>query len=143
MMKRTLIISGFLLLLGTMLHAQTLIGMTKEEVAEKVKNEYKEFRKDESVIRQTFNYLKFVNRMKTKTWIIYFDDQDICRSWKLVCDYADLNDMMEELNNKYKKTGDSLWEYPAGKDMIQVELIKQEWYFTIRESRKEQTGGKS
>jgi len=45
--------------------------------------------------------------------------------------------MLEELNSKYKVAGQSLWEYEAGADTIRVELIKQEWYFTVRESRKD------
>jgi hypothetical protein len=136
-MKTRLIISGYLLALGTLLHAQTVIGLSKEEVEKKVKNEYREFRKDESVVRQRFNYLKYVNGMRTRTWIIYFTDEDTCKSSKLVCDYADYNEMLEDLNSKYTAVGQSLWEYTAGIDTIQVELIKQEWYFTVRESGKE------
>jgi hypothetical protein len=136
-MKTRLIISGYLLALGTLLHAKTVIGLSKEEVEKKVKNEYREFRKDESVVRQRFNYLKYVNGMRTRTWIIYFTDEDTCKSSKLVCDYADYNEMLEDLNSKYTAVGQSLWEYTAGIDTIQVELIKQEWYFTVRESSKE------
>jgi uncharacterized protein (DUF169 family) len=136
-MKAKLIISGYLLLLGALLNAQTMIGLSKEEVAEKVKKEHREFRKDDSVIRQRFNYLKYVNSMRTRTWIIYFTDDNVCKSSKLVCDYADYNEMLEELNSKYKVAGQSLWEYEAGADTIRVELIKQEWYFTVRESRKD------
>ncbi len=35
-----------------------------------------------------------------------------------------------------QQSGEYLWEYQLDSDTIQVELIKQEWYFTIRETKK-------
>ena len=142
-MRRILIISAIILALGTLAHAQTMIGLSKEEVTVKMKKEHRKFRKDNSVVKQRFNYLKYVNGLRTRTWIIYFTDEDICRTHKLVCDYSDYDEMLEGLDEKYSKSGDLLWEYVAGPDTIQVELIKQEWYFTIRESRKQATDGKA
>ena len=139
-MKNRLIICGIILGFGALLNAQTMIGMTKEDVAEKVKKQYREFRKDDSVIKQRFNYLKYVNGMRTRTWILYFTDEDICKTSKLICDYSEYNEELEKLNFGYEKTGDSMWEYAVKRDTIQVELIKQEWYFTIRESRKPGAG---
>ena len=139
-MKYKLIIFGIILGFGTLLNAQSMIGLSKEVVLEKVKKEHREFRKDASVIKQQFNYLKYVNGMRTRTWIIYFTDEDICRTSKLVCDYSEYNEELEKLNNNYEKTGDSLWEYTLDNVTIQVELIKLEWYFTIRETRKPEAG---
>lgn len=139
-MKNRLIICVIILGLGAMLNAQSVVGMSKEDVKEKVKKEHRNFRKDDSVIKQRFNYLKYVNGMRTRTWIIYFTDEDICKTSKLVCDYSEYNEELEKLNFAFEKTGESVWEYPVGKDTIQIELIKQEWYFTIRETRKQGAG---
>ena len=134
-MKNRLIICVIILGLGAMLNAQSVVGMSKED-----KKEHRNFRKDDSVIKQRFNYLKYVNGMRTRTWIIYFTDEDICKTSKLVCDYSEYNEELEKLNFAFEKTGESVWEYPVGKDTIQIELIKQEWYFTIRETRKQGAG---
>ena len=139
-MKNRLIICVIILGLGAMLNAQSVVGMSKEDVKEKVKKEHRNFRKDDSVIKQRFNYLKYVNGMRTRTWIIYFTDEDICKTSKLVCDYSEYNEELEKLNFAFEKTGESVWEYPVGMDTIQIELIKQEWYFTIRETRKQGAG---
>lgn len=136
MMKRLFIIAG-ILAAGFTLGAQSLIGLPKEEVAEMVKKSHREFRRDASVIRQKFNYLKYVNGIRTKTWILYFTDGDTCKTTKLVCDYAELDDVVEDINARYDQVNDSLWTYQAAAGTIQVELIRQEWYFTIRETRKE------
>ncbi len=135
-MKRILLITGIIVGFGFMLNAQTMVGLSKEEVTEKVKKDHRKFRKDASVIKQRFNYLKYVNGIRTKTWILYFTEGDTCKTSKMICDYAELNDVVGEINEMYEQKNDSIWEYPSGSELIQVELIRQEWYFTIRETRK-------
>ena len=135
-MKFKLIISTILLTACFMANSQSLIGLPKEEVKAIVKKDHKEFRQDHSVIKQEFNYLKYVNGIRTRTWILYFTDEDICRTSKLVCDYNEFDDVLEDLTSAYAKVGDSLWEYILDNDTIQISLVKLEWYFTVRESRK-------
>ncbi len=136
-MKLKVIIPVILLSVCTLVKAQSMIGMTKLEIQERVKREYKEFRKDNTVVKQRFNYLKYVNGMRTRTWILHFTDEDICKTSKLVCDYSEFDEVLEELTFEFQKVGDSQWEYIQDADTFQVSLIKQEWYFTLRETRKE------
>ncbi len=68
----------------------------------------------------------------------YFNDEDICRTSKLVCDYSDYNNMLEDINSKYRNTGELQWEFQVDSDTITVELVKLEWYFTIKETKKKQ-----
>jgi hypothetical protein len=131
-----LLATAFLLLAFFPLNAQSMIDLTKEEVRELVQERYKEFRRDKSVVNQRFNYLKYVNGLRTRTWIFYFTREDVCRSTKLVCDYGEFDKVQEELNSAYHKAGESLWNYLLGGDTIQVTLTRQEWYFTVREARK-------
>ena len=121
---------------GLSLYGQTMIDLTKEEVLVKVKEKHREFRRDNSVVNQRFNYLKYVNGLRTRTWILYFTDEDICRSTKLVCDYGEYDEVMDELNKTYEKVDDSQWAYLLNRDTVQVTLERQEWYFTVREARK-------
>jgi hypothetical protein len=118
------------------LKGQPMIGMTKEEVLVNVKNSHREFRRDNSVVKQSYNYLKYVNGLKTRTWILYFTDEDICRSTKMVCDYGEFDEVLEELNKEYEKVEESVWAYKLKDDTVQVTLTRQEWYFTVREARK-------
>lgn len=132
-----IVLTGVLFLLaGYALQGQTMIDLTKEEVRTKVKEKHREFRRDNSVVNQQFNYLKYVNGMKTRTWILYFTEEDICRSTKLVCDYGEYDKVMDELNKAYEKVAESRWAYLVNRDTIQVTLLRQEWYFTVREARK-------
>ena len=130
-------ISGIGLVIGTLISAQTMVGLPKEEVAVIVKTDHKQFRKDNSVVKQHFNYLKYVNGIRTRTWILYFTDQDICKTSKLVCDYSEFDEVVEDLSESFEKVGDSIWEFTQDGDTFEVILTKQEWYFTVRETRKE------
>jgi hypothetical protein len=114
---------------------QSMIDLTKEEVSVIVKNMHKEYRRDNSVVKQQYNYLKYVNGLRTRTWIIYFTEKDICKSTKMVCDYSEFDNVLEELNNAYVKVGEWEWEYKLKRDTIHVALTRQEWYFTVREAR--------
>ncbi|RLD54599.1 MAG: hypothetical protein DRI97_11200 [Bacteroidetes bacterium] len=121
---------------GASLKGQSMIDLTKEEVRVMVKEKHMEFRRDKSVVNQRFNYLKYVNGLRTRTWIIYFTDEDICRSSKLVCEYGEYDEVLEDLNEAHEKVGESEWSYDLNGDSIQVILARQEWYFTVREARK-------
>ena len=132
-----IVLTGVLLFFaGLSLDGQTMIDLTKEEVLVMVKEKHREFRRDNSVVNQRFNYLKYVNGMRTRTWILYFTDADICRSTKLVCDYGEYDEVMDELNKTYEKVDESQWAYLLNRDTVQVTLVRQEWYFTVREARK-------
>ena len=130
------IAAGLLMFAGSPLKGQSMIDLTKEEVRVMVKNKHMEFRRDKSVVNQRFNYLKYVNGLRTRTWILYFTDEDVCRSTKLVCDYGEYAEVLDELNESYEKVGESEWSYQLEHDTIHVILARQEWYFTVREARK-------
>ena len=131
-----LVLAAVLLFAGSLLKGQSMIDLTKEEVRVRVKDSHMEFRRDKSVVNQRFNYLKYVNGLRTRTWIIYFTEEDICRSTKLVCDYGEYDEVLEELNDDHEKVGESVWAYQLDEDSIHVTLVRQEWYFTVREARK-------
>ncbi len=110
-----------------------LIGMTKEDIKELVKREYRDFAVDNSIVKQQFNYLKYVNGRQTITWIIYFSDDDICTSTKKVCDYIEYDFVLDALNEYCKKQGKLTWECSSdGQDYI-VSLVEQDWYFTMQQ----------
>ena len=138
MLLRTVILLIFIAA-STLLQAQhdTFIGKTKEEVRSIVKNDYREFGQDNSIVRQQFNYIKYVNASQSITWIIYFNDADVCRSTKKVCDYIEYDDVLKALDAQYKRTGDMQWEYTSGEAAIEVLMKEEDWYFTVREQRKQ------
>jgi hypothetical protein len=131
-MSLRLIIFGTVLSTLVNAGAQNVLGLTKEEVKAVIKSEYQDFSLDHTIVKQQFNYLKFVNGSSTKTFIVYFDVEDIAKSAKMVCDYAEYDFVRDDLNAQYKKTGDNEWVYPLERRNIAVVLTEQDWYFTVR-----------
>ena len=136
MLSPYILFLALLLFAGSVLKGQSMIDLTKEEVRVLVKNKHKEFRRDNSVVNKRFNYLKYVNGLRTRTWIFYFTDEDICKSIKMVCDYGEHDKVLEDLNDSYEKVGESEWAYELRGDSVHVSLTRQEWYFSVREARK-------
>lgn len=137
-MKLKWIIPGIILLLCNTIDAQPLIGMEKVEVQNVIKKERKEFRVDKTIVKQQFNYLKYVNNFNTLTLIVFFSDEDICTKTKLICDYSEYDFILSDLNKTCRIQSDSTWEYDHEGSTYLVTLEKQEWYFIIREVLKEQ-----
>ena len=110
-----------------------MIGMTKDDVQALVKKEYRDFATDNSIVRQQFNYLKYVNGRQTVTWIIYFSDDDICTSAKRVCDYTEYDFVLDALDDACKKVDKQTWKCRSGRKGYIVSLVEHDWYFTVQQ----------
>lgn len=134
MLLRTVIL-GFIFAASSLVQAQhdSFIGKTKEQVRDLLKTEFREFGPDNSIVKQQFNYLKYINGSQTITWIFYFTDEDVCRSTKKVCDYIEYDDVLKELDAQYERTGDMEWEFQSEGKPVQLLLKEEDWYFTVRE----------
>lgn len=137
-MKLRILISGLVMLAIIQGKSQSVIDLPKDEVKLVIKKDYKKLSPDRTIVKQHWNYLKYVNRSQTVTFIIYFSDDDIATSSKMVCDYAEYDFVLDDLNEKYKKVGKRRWEHERDGITYRIDLKEEEWYFTVREKRKEQ-----
>jgi hypothetical protein len=133
-MKTGLIILVFIIGLSSTLPAQSLVGLGKEEVKVVMLQKKKNFRIDKTIVRQQFNYLKYVNNLHTKTFIILFSKDDICTKTKMVCDYSEYDKLVEKLNETYEVVNDTAWKYNFEEMNYLISLEKLEWYFVLRET---------
>jgi hypothetical protein len=117
-----------------MLPAQHFIGLNKEETTELARKSG--FYKDNMLVNQKFNYLKFVNSADTKTLIVFFSDEDISTHTRTVCDYSEYDYVKKDLDLNYRVVADTLWEYEKEKQEYEVTLEEKEWYFVIRTKKK-------
>jgi len=131
------IIAVLILATGATVASQSLIGLPKEEVSRRVSMYHRDFRRDNLVVSQHFNYLKYVNGTRSRTWILYFTDEDNCHLSKLVCDYEEYDDVLDDLNSRYLKVDEFVWEHQQEQWVNRITLTKQEYYFTVREVRME------
>ena len=96
-----LISIALLFSLSGLLEAQPVIGMSKEELKVFMKEKHRGFRLDNSVVKQRFNYLKYVNGLRTRTRIFYFSEEDICKTSKQVCEYGEFDRIKWLLRNSW------------------------------------------
>ncbi|MCF8226199.1 MAG: hypothetical protein K9J30_10000 [Bacteroidales bacterium] len=115
----------------------SFIGLTKPEVKQLLKKDYQGFKPDRRVIKQKFNYLKYINSNETITWILYFKENDICSSTKKICDYAEYDFVLDELNAKYESAGEMEWKYKHEGNVYSIKVTELDWYFVVRETMME------
>lgn len=130
-MRISIIILWLVVFVHDTCHGQHLIGVDKNSMVNIVRKEMKGFNTDNSIRNQSFNYLKFINTAGTKTLFVFFDDKDICTNTRLVCDYGELEFVLNDLNQKYTLLSENNWKYTFKDETFLVNLEKKEWYFNV------------
>ncbi len=127
------IIMTFLVFMHALLliNGQNFIGMHKDNIADALKQDYPDFRLDNTKVNNTYNYLKFVDNISEQTILFFLSDDDVCIYVRWISDYANLNDMIGMLNRKYRKNGEKSWIYSQNGKRYVVTLEEEEWYFTV------------
>lgn len=118
-----------LLLVAIKVDSQHLIGLTKNEVLQKMQET--SFVVDNSARNTTFNYIKYVDRIEEKTFLVFLSDKDVCTSTKLMSDFSSLKATLSEFNKKYKKKSSTEWEYKLDGITYKVTLKKDEWFYSV------------
>jgi hypothetical protein len=132
-----LFISTLLLLVCFSLLGQNFVGLPKTEIIKIMNKTNPGFDLDEGAVNNTYKYLKYVDKFNEETWLFFLSDKDICTKSKLMSDYSNLNNRLKYLNEQYKKAGNMKWIYIDNKGVTyMVDLVKEEWYFTIVTSKK-------
>jgi hypothetical protein len=130
-MQRIPAVLFFLLLFPLSGTAQQVIGLPKEEVMKVIQEEYKNFALDNTSKNITFNYLKYIDKLNEQTLLCMLSEKDICTSVKLISDYMNLEERIDELNRLGTRLNDSTWTYLHNKQKFVVKLKKEEWFFSL------------
>ena len=111
--------------------SQNFIGMAPEQIAAVIKSDYPQFKIDKNAVNNTYNYLKYVDKISEQTVLFFLSDKNTCTYVRWMSDYSNLNELLGMLNNKYKKTGINTWTYSDKGENYTVKMEEEEWYFTI------------
>lgn len=110
---------------------QNFIGMQPQAIAAVLKSEYPQFKLDKSAVNHSYKYVKYVDKISEQTILFFLSDDEHCTYVRWMSDYSNLNDMIEKLNKKYKKTGENTWTYAEKGGNYTVKMEEEEWYFTV------------
>jgi hypothetical protein len=120
-----------LLQTGFVADAPHFIGMDKNDIVEEMRTDHHDFVRDDTFVNRSFNYLKFVDRYNERTLLFFLTEEDLCTSIRLMCDYADIDVTLEELNSSFHKLNDSTWFSSSEGNHYRVSLDKGEWFYTV------------
>ena len=112
------------------------IGKTKSEIISLMQKNNPGFDLDEGAVNTTYKYIKFVDKYNEETYLFFLNEKDECTFTKLMSDYSNMKLRTAELDKMYKKAGDTKWIYVEKGTVYIIELIKEEWYFTILMKKK-------
>ncbi|MCD6565642.1 MAG: hypothetical protein J7K53_06830 [Bacteroidales bacterium] len=134
-MNRIIVIS-FLILLSGACKSQNLIGYHSDDIKKIMRETQNEFRLNNDTKNEYYNYLKYENRLGTKTFLFFLSENDTCKYTKLMCDHSELKKTLKMLNENYKPVNENIWNEEKNNEKYTVTLKKEQWYFTIITRRK-------
>ena len=129
-MNRIILISFLLLIAGTGI-SQTLVGYHSDDIKKIMRETQNEFRLNDNTKNEYYNYLKFENRFGTKTFLFFLSENDTCTYTKMMCDYSNLKETLEMLNEKYQMVNENKWIEEKNGDKFNISLERENWYFTL------------
>lgn len=110
---------------------QNLIGYKMSDIRNYMKEHQKNMVFQGITFNNTFRYLKYADRSQMQTLFFFLSADSLCRSVRLVCDKSLKDKKMEELNAKYRKVGDNLWEEEKDGKRYAIDLKDENWTFNI------------
>lgn len=123
--------SGLFTLNSNSLFSENFIGQSKTEIVKSVNDKYKTFKLNRAFVNNTFNYLKYEDRIREITVLFFLTDNNKCKMIRIMSDYSNLRDLKEELDNNYTSKEENLWEYNFDGTEYTVEMLEGDWFFTI------------
>lgn len=116
---------------GNHVYSQNFIGMKKDDIISHMKDSQKNLKLNTSAVNPHYNYLKYEDRINEITVLFFLSEEDVCTLIRKMCDYSNINDVVSELDEKYKAEGKNKWYYTdKGKKYIVV-LTEEDWFFTV------------
>jgi len=126
-------ISGFFTIES---YSQNFIGMHKTEIIAVMKESQKNFKLNTSYVNPHYNYLKYEDPINEITILYFLTDKDECKLIRKMYDYSNINDVENELNEKYTKVEKNKWEFRQLLQKYSVELTEGDWFFTVTIKKK-------
>ncbi|MEA1896035.1 MAG: hypothetical protein U9N53_00065 [Bacteroidota bacterium] len=131
-MKQLLfILIGLFLLTAYPVFGQEFVGVHADSIKQLMRTTHNDLSLNTSSINKYYNYLKYEDRIGSRTFLIFLDEEDICTFYKEIYDYSFHKKVIKDLNNHYVNIGDTLWTDEVGNGILSKKLQKNEWFFSV------------
>lgn len=120
-----------LLLFSATAGAQNFIGLNERKVKRAMATEKPMFSLDERRNNDKYRFLRYQSDDETETWIIFFDEEGLCKGVRVTCDTIYLDQKRKEFNQLYTLTGDDSWTKSVNDQQVNIDLRNEKWFLTI------------
>ena len=126
-----LILISFFWMTAFQVEGQGFVGMHADSVKLLMKVEHEDFSLNTTSTNKYYSYLKYEDRIGTQTFLIFLDDENICKYYKEIYDYSLQKQVIKDLNNRFVNIGDTLWTDKVEKGIVMKKRTQNEWFFSI------------
>lgn len=118
----------FLCFSGT---SQNYVGLHKDEIKQRVKQELPGFAFTKEVFNNERSFIKFENAFEEQTLIFMLNANGYCTSVSRMYNTWLFNRIRDELITKYGKSRSMKWEEVKDSKKYEIELVKGQWFITV------------
>jgi hypothetical protein len=111
--------------------SQNYIGLHKDEIRVKVKEDLSGFAFTKEVFNNDRSFIKFENTFEEQTLIFMLNSEGYCTSVSRMYNTWLFNRLRDELNSKYGKQKGLIWLEKIDDKEYNVELIRGDWFITV------------
>ncbi|HNV95307.1 MAG TPA: hypothetical protein PKG63_02440 [Bacteroidales bacterium] len=116
-------------ILNVQLSFEQMLGKSKKEI-QTIMNSSSEFNINNFGVSTNDNTLRYYNAKKDVTLIFYFNKSQNCMHIKWIEDIDAAEKKVQELNQKYKKSGKN-WTTNTNNKNVIIELDKEEYNYSL------------
>jgi len=85
----------------------------------------------DKVNNKSFSYFKYSDKYDTQTILFFLTPDSVCKNIRIVCNNSIRGAKIKELDSVYSKTGNNTWTDKNSGKNCRVELIDDDWSFSI------------
>ena len=111
--------------------SQGFIGLHESDIIRSMDMEHPGLVLQSDVRNSSVRYLKYLSRDNQETWIIFLDEQGICKGVRITCANSRYDSRIRELNELYQPGLRNMWSYTEKSGQIDVSLRRDDYYFTV------------
>lgn len=111
--------------------AQNFIGLSEKKIKKIMTADYKAFSEGEKTVNEQYHFIRYSTDDETETWIIFFDDEGLCKGVRVTCDTSLTEIKRKELNEKYSPSGPDNWTCIENGHEVMIDIKIDKWFLTI------------
>lgn len=112
-------------------NSQNYVGLHKDEIQQRVKQELPGFAFTKEVFNNERSFIKFENAFEEQTLIFMLNANGYCTSVSRMYNTWLFNRIRDELITKYGKSRSMKWEEVMDGKKYEIELVKGQWFITV------------